>query len=94
MPLSRRGGELAHDSGIHAIVQGHRNLFHGQRIALRKSLVNFECDITMDRNTRIKEGLKGHGAGVTVVHPDGWVMGISTDYPRAKIFQPDVLVST
>ena len=45
MSLSRRGGKLAHDSGIHAIVHGHRNLMHGQRIALRKGLVNFECDI-------------------------------------------------
>jgi hypothetical protein len=94
MPLSRRGVELAHNSGIHAIVHGHRNLLHGQRIALRKGIVNFECDITMDRNSRKNEGLKGHGAGVTVVHPDGWLMGISTDYPQAKIFEPDTLVST
>jgi hypothetical protein len=93
MSLSRRGGKLAHDSGIHAIVHGHRNLLHGQRIALRKGIINFECDITMDRNSRKREGLKGHGAGVTVVHPDGWLMGISTDYPHAKIFQPDSLVS-
>jgi len=27
------------------------------------------------------------------VHPDGWVMGISTDYPHVKIFEPDALVS-
>ena len=93
MPLSRRGGQRTHDSGIHAIVHGHRNLMHGQRIALRKGLVNFECDISMDRNTRKKEGLKGNGAGVTVVHPNGWVMGISTDYPRAKLLQPDALIS-
>ena len=93
MSLSQRGGQLAHDSGIHAIVHGHRNLLHGQRIALRKGMINFECDTTMDRNTRKREGLMGHGAGVTVVHPDGWVMGISTDYPHAKIFQPDALVS-
>jgi hypothetical protein len=93
MSLSQRGGQLAHDSGIHAIVHGHRNLLHGQRIALRKGIINFECDTTMDRNTRKREGLMGHGAGVTVVHPDGWVMGISTDYPHAKIFQPDALVS-
>ena len=92
MSLSRRGGQLAHDSGIHAIVQGHRNLPHGQRIALRKDLVHFECDTTMDRNTRKKEGLKGNGAGVTVVHPHGWIMGISTDYPHAKLFNPGALI--
>ena len=93
-PLSRRAGQLAHDNGIYAIVHGHRNLLHGQRITLRKGLVNFECDTTMDRNTRQKEGLQGHGAGVTIVHPDGWVTGISTDYPYAKIFQPQRLISS
>jgi hypothetical protein len=93
MPLSRRGVRAANRSGIHAIIHGHRNLRHGQRIALRNGLVHFECDITMDRNSRKKEGLRGHGAGVTVVHPDGWIMGISTDYPQAKMFAPEELVS-
>ena len=88
MPLSKRGVAQMHDCGIHAIVHGHRNLLHGQRIALRKGMFNFECDITMDCNSRSKEGLKGKGAGVTVVHPDGWLLGISTDYPQAKLFAP------
>ena len=87
-PLSRRGASLVHDSGIHAIIHGHRSLNAGQRIALRKDMVNFECDITMDRHSRRREGLKGAGAGVTVVHPDGHITGISSDYPRAKVFDP------
>jgi hypothetical protein len=87
-PLSRRGAGLVHDSGIHAIVHGHRNLYSGQRITLRKGMPHFECDTTMDRHTRRKEGLKGIGAGVTVIHPHGYISGISTDYPRIKILEP------
>jgi hypothetical protein len=90
-PLSRRGASLVHDSGIHVIVHGHRSLNTGQRITLRKEMVNFECDITMDRHSRRREGLKGPGAGVTVIHPAGHITGISTDYPRVKIFDPRYL---
>jgi hypothetical protein len=42
----------------------------------------------MDRNSRRKEGLKGYGAGVIIVRPQGQVIGISTDYPYAKVFEP------
>jgi hypothetical protein len=87
-PLSRHGARLVHDSGIHAIVHGHRSLNAGQRITLRKGMVNFECDTTMDRHSRLRGGLKGAGAGVTVVHPAGHITGISTDYPRVKILDP------
>ena len=48
-------------------------------------------DITMDRDSRRRDGLKGPGAGVTVIHPAGHITGISTDYPRAKIFDPRYL---
>ncbi len=91
--LSKRGVRKMHDSGIHAIVHGHRRLAHGQRIALRNGLLNVECDTTMDCNSRTKDGLKGNGAGVTVLHPEGWMMGISTDYPYAKHFDPKQLLS-
>jgi hypothetical protein len=43
----------------------------------------------MDRITRKREGLKGHGAGVTIFRPEGVVVGISTDYPYIKVFQPE-----
>ena len=49
-------------------------------------MINFECDTTMDFNSRRKEGLKGPGAGVTIIHPDGMVMGISTDYQKIKLY--------
>jgi hypothetical protein len=86
--LSLKGVEKLHDSRIHAIIHGHRNLLDGQRIMLRRGLINFECDSTIDQHSRQKEGLTGSGAAVTVVHPDGYILGISTDFPYAKAFEP------
>ena len=89
MPLTRHGVKLLRKkSGVHAIVHGHRNLLHGQRIMLRKGMVNFECDTTLDCNSRKKEGLAGQGAAVTIFRPEGLVMGVSTDYPYIKVFEP------
>jgi hypothetical protein len=91
MPLTRKGVKLMHDAGIHVIVHGHANRYHGQRIMLRKGMVNFECDATIDLHSRQKEGLEGEGAAVTIFHPDRLVMGVSTDYPRIKVFDPGIL---
>ena len=89
MPLTRNGVKaLRKKSGVHAIVHGHRNLLHGQRVVLRKGIVNFECDTTLDRNSRKKEGLDGQGAAVTIFRPEGLVMVVSTDYPYIKVFEP------
>jgi hypothetical protein len=89
MPLTWHGVKLLRKkSGVHAIVHGHRNLLHGQRVMLRKGIVNFECDTTLDRNSRKKEGLEGAGAAVTIFRPEGLVMGVSTDYPYIKVFEP------
>ena len=87
MPLTDYGAKLIHQMGIHAVVHGHLHLHHGQRIMLRHGIVNFECDTTMDRNTRRKEGLSGHGIAVTTIEPDGQVVGISRDYPYRKVFE-------
>jgi len=87
-PLTRHGVKLLRkNSAIHAIVHGHRNLLHGQRVMLRKGIVNFECDTTLDRNSRKKEGLDGYGAAVTIFRPEGLVMGVSSDYPYIKVFE-------
>jgi len=91
MPLTAKGVDLIHQAGIHAIVHGHDNRHHGQRIRLRKGMVNFECDATVDRHTRRKEGLKGLGAAVTLFYPERQVLGISTDYPYIKVFDPTTL---
>ena len=89
MPLTRYGVKLLRKkSAVHALVHGHRNLLHGQRVMLRKGIVNFECDTTLDRNSRKKEGLEGPGAAVTIFRPEGLVMGVSTDYPYIKVFEP------
>ncbi|MCG8671779.1 MAG: metallophosphoesterase [Pseudomonadales bacterium] len=89
MPLTTHGVNLAYDNGIHAIVHGHRNRTTGQRIMLRQGMIHIESDITLDRNSRIKEGLTGVGMGVTIINPNGQVIGISNDYPYAKVFQPE-----
>ncbi|PUB76769.1 MAG: metallophosphoesterase [gamma proteobacterium symbiont of Ctena orbiculata] len=86
MPLTRKGVGLMHSADIHAIIHGHANCYHGQRIMLRKGMIHFQCDATIDRNSRKKEGLKGEGAAVTIVHPKRLIMGISTDYPHIKVF--------
>lgn len=92
-PLTCSGVDKVHQQGIHAILHGHRNRQTGQRLMLRKGLLHFECDITMDRHSRKKEGLEGLGAGVTIVHPEGKVVGLSKDYPYAKVFEPQIHLS-
>lgn len=88
MPLTRHGVGCLRRKGIHAIVHGHQNRTQGQRIMLRRGMIHIEGDTTMDRNSRAKEGLRGYGVGVTIVHPAGRIVGISNDYPYAKVFEP------
>jgi len=87
-PLTQRGVRRLHRDGVHIIVHGHIHRHHGQRIMLRKGMLNFECDASIDRGTRKNEGLKGPGAAVTIFRPDRTVLGISTDYPYVKVFEP------
>jgi hypothetical protein len=87
--FTKKGALMMTNAGINAIVHGHRNLYHGQRIMLRQGIINFECDASLDRNTRKKEGMvRGSGAAVTIIHPQKLVLGISSDYPYIKVFQP------
>jgi amphi-Trp domain-containing protein len=83
-PLTDTGTANMHRAGIHAIVHGHRNIPRGQRMVMRRGLLNFECDASVDCNTRDLLGLDGLGGAVTIFEPDGTVTGISTDYPHAK----------
>ena len=89
MPFTRQGTASAHHAGIQVVIHGHRNVLHGQHIVQRQGMINFECDTTMDFNSRRKEGLKAPGAGVTIIHPDGMVMGISTDHHKIKLYSQD-----
>ena len=90
--LTRAGAQQVHDNEMHVIIHGHKNMTNGQRISVRKSIVNFECDVTLDRHSRAKEGLTGPGAGVTIIRPDKKIIGISTDHPYVKVFDPNDLL--
>ena len=88
MPLSNGAVAELCRQGIHAVVHGHRNRLDGQRLMLRQGLLHIEGDITMDRNSRLKEGLTGIGIGATIIEPTGRVLGVSNDYPAIKEFSP------
>ena len=92
MPLTPQGVIRANNMGIHAVVHGHRNRVSGQRIIWRQGMIHVEGDVTLDRNSRRKEGLSGIGMGVTIIRPEGKVIGISNDYPYAKVFEPKAAV--
>ena len=85
-PLTHRGVRDLHDAGVYAVVHGHRNILHGQRILFREGMLNVECDASIDQNTRALFGLHPVGAAVTTFCPDGRLVGISSDHPTAKIF--------
>ena len=87
-PLTDAGVADIHRAGIRAIVHGHRNIHHGQRIVMRRGILNFECDASVDLNTRRLEGMRGAGGAVTVFEPDGQVWAASTDHPTIKVFDP------
>lgn len=86
--FTEAGVALLHRAGIYAIVHGHRNILQGQRLLIRAGMLNFECDASVDRNTRIVEGLHGPGGAAVVFSPGGRVEAISTDYPYIKSFHP------
>lgn len=85
-PFTDAGMRDVKSAGVYAIVHGHRNLPRGQRIMLRRGLMNFECDSSVDQNTRRLLGLPGAGAAVTIFQPDCKVLGVSTDHTRVKVF--------
>ena len=90
--LTRAGAQQVHENEIHVIIHGHKNMLNGQRISVRKSIVHFECDVTLDRHSRARDGLNGQGAGVTIIRPDKKIIGISTDHPYVKVFDPNDLL--
>ena len=65
----------------------HR-ILRGQRVTLRGKVLNFECDSSVDCNTRKLEGLQRPGGAVVVFEPSGRMRCISTDYPFVKDFDP------
>jgi hypothetical protein len=60
----------------------------GQRLSLRLGVLEFQCDASVDCNTRRIEGLAGPGAAAVIFEPGGRIRAISTDYPFIKEFDP------
>jgi len=76
-------------SGIKLVVQGHVNRHEGQRLLAKRGVLHLEADVTLDRHSRAREGLSGIGHGATLIYPSGDIVGLSSDFPRAKHFRPD-----
>lgn len=93
-PLTDAGAADLHGAGLYAVIHGHRNIVRGQRLAMRSGLLNFECDATVDRNTRALVGLPPNGAAATVLRSDGRILGISADHPTVKIFDATAFGAT
>lgn len=91
LPLTDRGVNAVHKAGIHFVVQGHINRQQGQRIAIKKGLIHIEADITLDEHSRQNEGLEGFGIGATLIDKKQGLIGISCDYPTAKVLKPKEL---
>ncbi|MBJ7538588.1 metallophosphoesterase [Marinomonas transparens] len=91
LPLTERGVKAVHKAGIHVVVQGHINRQEGQRVTVKKGLVHVEADITLDEHSRQNEGLEGFGIGATLINKHQGLIGISCDYPTAKVMKPDAL---
>ena len=89
LPLTEEGVRNMHHAGIYIIAHGHRNVLRGQRLVMRAGILNVECDASVDCNTRANVGLAGPGGAVTIFRPDAKIIGISTDYPYAKVFDVD-----
>ncbi|MBO9460389.1 metallophosphoesterase family protein [Labrenzia sp. R5_0] len=87
-PLTETGVDDLHLAGIRMLVQGHVNRHSGQELTSKHGLLHLEADITLDRHSRSSEGLEGIGTGATIICPDGNIVGISRDYPHAKLFNP------
>jgi hypothetical protein len=85
-PFTAWGARDLTASGIYALVHGHENLRGGQRLAVRRGLLDFQCDASVDAGTRVAEGLPGPGFAATVFYPDGTLRALSADYPYVKLF--------
>ena len=88
MVLSAAGVKRLHKVGIRAVMHGHVNHQAGQQLGWRHGLLHIEGDVTLDRNSRRKEGLDGVGMGATLIEACGRIVGISNDHPEVKVYAP------
>jgi len=86
-PLTAQGAALLRCAGIQAVVHGHRNVPHGQRLRVRAGLLHLQCAVPVDTCTRQEKGLPGTGGAVTTMLPEGRVVALSTDLLHAKVLE-------
>lgn len=86
LPLTSKGVKKLHERGIFAIVHGHLNQKYGQRLIYREDMLHFQCDCSLDQNTRAKEDIPHQGAAVTIFKPKGVCEAISSDSDHVKVF--------
>lgn len=84
--FSASSGDELVSGGIRAIVHGHVNHDRGQQLSVRHGVVHIECDTSIDRNTRVKEGISApaQGFGVTSFKPRGQVWAASGDHEGVR----------
>lgn len=88
MPLTATGVKHLSKVGIRAVMHGHVNHCNGQQLNWRCGLLHIEGDITLDRNSRSKEGLSGVGMGATLIEACGRIIAVSNDHCVVKVFVP------
>jgi hypothetical protein len=91
LPLTSRGVKSIKKFGVNVLVQGHVNRIHGQRLTIKRDLVHIEGDITLDKNSREQEGILDTGVGYTLVSKEQGIVGVSNDYPVAKVYHPKIV---
>ena len=91
LPLTANGVKSIKNFGVNVLVQGHVNRIHGQRLTIKNDLVHIEGDITLDQHSRQQEGLLDIGIGYTLVSKKQGIVGVSNDYPVAKVYHPKLV---
>ncbi len=69
-PFTEHGAACLRSVGVLGIVHGHKSHVTGQQMQMRNGIAHFECDTSLDRNTRIKCGLAGIGQAATIIGCD------------------------
>ncbi|SFX37762.1 metallophosphoesterase [Marinospirillum alkaliphilum] len=85
--FTQQGATALSQSGIQLLVNGHRNLTAGQQLVCREGLLCIDADISLNPTTRRENGLKGEGAGFTLLLPDAQVLAVAADYPRPRLLR-------
>ncbi|MEM6293132.1 MAG: metallophosphoesterase, partial [Myxococcota bacterium] len=83
-PFTHHGAACLRSMGVLGIVHGHKSHVTGQQMQMRKGIAHFECDTSLDRNTRLKCGLPGIGRAATIIGCDS-VRAISNDSMTERV---------